>query len=62
MEITKMVPVTITVNDEDPTCCSCGCIFNYDDDLCEKYNQPIQSRRNAKCLAEFGTGVEDGNP
>jgi hypothetical protein len=59
MEITKAVPVTIVVNDEDPTCCGCGCIFNYDDDLCEKYNQPIQSRRNPECLADFDTGEKE---
>lgn len=56
MQISKMVPVTIEVQDDNPKGCSSACWFNYDDDLCEKYNEPIQSCRNARCLAEFGTG------
>lgn len=58
MQISKMVPVTIEVQDDNPNGCSSACWFNYDDDLCEKYNEPILSCRNARCLAEFGTGLE----
>jgi hypothetical protein len=62
MEITKTVPVTIEI--DEPGICNAHCLFFEDlsgGELgCRRYGD-ITDGRHSTCLAEFGTGVEDGN-
>ena len=62
MEITRTVPVTISIEDSDCAICGDDCPFlTAEGDECCKYSATIGIAffRCPACLAEFGTGVED---
>lgn len=56
MEITKTVPVTIEVDDDDKRDCSGNCCFNVEGRYCARFDATTINGRNDGCLAEFGTG------
>lgn len=56
MEITKTVPVTIEIDDDNKRDCSGGCCFNVEGCYCARFDVTTINGRNDGCLAEFGTG------
>lgn len=54
MEITKMVPVTIEVDDDDKRDCSGNCCFNVEGRYCARFDATTINGRNDGCIAEFG--------
>lgn len=55
MEITKTVPVTIEVDDDNKRDCSGGCCFNVEGRYCARFDVTTINGRNDGCLSEFGT-------
>jgi hypothetical protein len=56
MEITKTVPVTIEIDDDDKRDCSGNCCFNVEGCYCARYDVTTINGRNDGCISEFGTG------
>jgi hypothetical protein len=56
MEITKTVPVTIEIDDDNKRDCSDGCCFNVEGRYCARFDVTTINGRNDGCLSEFGTG------
>lgn len=64
LAITRVVPVTIPIF-ADNSMCTLDCPFtefrSAADIKCKRYDVKIISDRCPECLAEFGTGAENGN-
>lgn len=55
MEITKTVPVTIEVDDDNHRGCSGNCCFNVEGRYCSRFDVTTIRGRNDGCISEFGT-------